>query len=306
MKIVEPNDLIPRMIGRYSTGHEGPLLLMFGGVHGNEPSGIKALQNVFKELENTKPDIAGTVVGIVGNRQALKQNSRFIDEDLNRVWTKENIAYPSATYEQKEMLAIIDVIEHLDREINYTKRYFMDCHTTSAPTLPFISVQEVNRNDAWAHRFPTYIIRGFSDIVNGCIDQYLSRQGITGFVFEAGQHESEASVENHEGMIWLAMQEACQLDLKKITNYPDCVDKFLKKNSPGQKTFEILYRHEIKEEDTFKMKPGFENFQKIRVGELLAHQNGKELRSRWDAYIHMPLYQEQGSDGFFIIKEVEG
>src|SRR5690606_19562215 len=291
--IAEPTDLIPRMIGRYSTGHKGPLLLIFGGIHGNEPSGIKALQRVFKELENTKPDITGTVVGIVGNRQALKQNERYIDEDLNRVWTKDNITRPSSSYEQKEMLAIIDVIEHLEREIQYTKRFFMDCHTTSAPTLPFVSVQEVNENDAWAHQFPTYIIRGFSDIVNGCIDQYLSRLGITGFVFEAGQHESKTSVENHEGMIWLAMQEACQLDLKELNNYPDCVDKFLKVNSRGQKTFEILYRHEIKEGDTFIMEPGFENFQKIRVGELLAHQNGKELRSRWDAHIHMPLYQKQ-------------
>lgn len=304
MKIVETNDLVPRMIGRYSSGHKGPLLLMFGGVHGNEPSGIKALQNVFKELENTKPDIAGTVVGIAGNRQALKQEVRFLDEDLNRVWTKENIENPSDTYEQKEMLAIINVIEHLESEINYTQRYFVDCHTTSASTLPFISVQDVNDNDKWAHRFPTYIIKGFSDIVSGCVDQYLSSLGITGFVFEAGQHESTTSVENHEGIIWLAMQEACQLNLKELTNYPDCVDKFLKKNSPGQKTYEIYYRHDVKDGDTFKMIPGFENFQKIKEGELLAHHNGKEVRSRWNASIHMPLYQKQGSDGFFIIKEV--
>lgn len=303
MEIVEPNDLIPRMVGRYSTGQKGPLFLIFGGIHGNEPSGIKALQNVFKELENTKPDIKGTVVGIIGNRQALKQNVRYIDEDLNRVWTKESLAKPSSTYEQKEMMAIIDVIQHLDREIDYTDRYFLDCHTTSAHTLPFISVQDIHKNNKWAHKFPVYIIKGFSDIVNGCIDQYLSGLRITGFVFEAGQHESKISVENHEGMIWLAMHEACQLDLKKITSYPDCVGKF-RKNSPGQKTFEILYRHEIKEEDAFKMEPGFENFQKIRIGDLIAHQNGEEFRSRWDAYIHMPLYQEQGSDGFFIIKEV--
>lgn len=305
MEIVEPNDLVPRIVGRYSTGQKGPLFLIFGGIHGNEPSGIKALQNVFKELENTKPDIKGTVVGIVGNRQALKQNVRYVHEDLNRVWKKENIANPSSTYEQKEMMAIIDVIQHLEREIDYTHSYFMDCHTTSAHTLPFISVQDIHENNKWAQKFPAYIIKGFSDIVNGCIDQYLSSLRMTGFVFEAGQHESKNSIENHEGMIWLAMHEACQLDLKEITSYPDCVDKFLK-NSLGHKTFEILYRHEIKEEDTFKMKPGFENFQKISVGDLLAQQNGEELKSRWDAYIHMPLYQKQGSDGFFIIKEVLG
>lgn len=295
---------IPRILGKYTSGLEGPLLFVTGGVHGNEPSGVQALQKVFAELEKTKPEIKGTIVGVSGNQKALNENKRYLDEDLNRTWTKENIeSGKKESHEQKEMWQIISVLEDFP-EKDFTKRYFLDCHTTSSPSLPYISVQEVHDNDAWAHRFPTYIVRGFSDMVYGCIDHYLSRTGLTGFVLEAGQHTDEKSVENHEGVIWLALKEACDLDLEKISTYPECVNRFAKKNAPDQKTFELVHRHGLEDGDEFKMQPGYENFQKIKKGEVLAIQNGKEVKSEWDARIFMPLYQAQGNDGFFVVQEV--
>ncbi|SFC83922.1 succinylglutamate desuccinylase [Zunongwangia mangrovi] len=296
---------IPRILGTYTSGKKGPLLFISGGIHGNEPSGVKALLKVFKELEQAKPEIKGTIVGVSGNKVALNQNKRYIDEDLNRAWTEENIQnHKTETHEQKEMWEIIEVLEQYP-EADFTKRYFLDCHTTSAASAPYISVQVKNDNDAWAHRFPTYIIRGFSDLVYGCIDHYLTRIGVTGFVFEAGQHTAKESVENHEGMIWLALKEACDLDLEEIPSYPKCVTRFSEKNAPNQKTFEIRHRHGLADEDSFKMQPGYENFQKIEKGELLAIQNDEEIESDWNARIFMPLYQAQGNDGFFVVEEAE-
>lgn len=292
-----------RIIGTYTSNNEGPLLFITAGVHGNEPSGVKALEKVFEQLNKAKPEIKGRVVGLMGNTSALEKGKRYRDEDLNRTWTEENLEKSPETSEQQEMKEIIEVLEGFP-ERDYTKRYFLDCHTTSSESLPYISVQNVHDNDAWAHRFPGYKVRGFSDIVYGAIDHYMSRTGLTGFVFEAGQHTDKKSVENHEGMIWLNIQEACDLDLKKIGCYPDCVEKFTRQNAPDNKTFEIIHRYEIQEGETFEMEPGFENFQKIEKGVLLATSNGEEIRSQWDAYIFMPLYQSQGNDGFFIIEAV--
>ncbi len=292
-----------RIIGDYSGDKKGPLLFVTAGVHGNEPSGVKALKKVFTELEKTKPQINGRIVGVMGNKAALDKGQRYIDEDLNRTWTEENVKNNDPeTQEQREMHEIIEILEKYSKD-DYTKRYFLDCHTTSSDSLPYISVQDVNDNDSWAHKFPTYIVRGFSDIVYGAIDHYMSRTGLTGFVFEAGQHTSHASVENHEGMIWLALKEANGLNVENVSCYPECVEHFTEKNAPSQKTFEIIYRHEIKKGDNFKMEPGFKNFQKIKKGQLLATSNGREIKSEWDAYIFMPLYQSQGNDGFFVIEE---
>lgn len=292
-----------RIIGKYSSNKNGALFFITAGVHGNEPSGVQALERVFEELEKTRPEIEGTIVGVAGNKTALARNERFIEEDLNRTWKEESIENGKKdTHEQREMHEIIEVLGKYP-EKNFSKRYFLDCHTTSSPSLPYISVQVVNDNDEWAQQFPTYIVRGFSDIVYGAIDHYLSRTGLTGFTFEAGQHTDKTSVENHEGMIWLGLEKACNLDLSKISCYPACVENFAKKNAPDQKTFEIIHRYGLEDNDEFEMQPGYKNFQKIEKGELLAIKNGEEVKSEWDAYIFMPLYQSQGNDGFFVIQE---
>ncbi len=295
---------IPRVLGTYTANKNGPLLFVSGGVHGNEPSGVKAIQNVMDVLKKETPQIRGTIVAVSGNQRALNDNVRYIDEDMNRAWTEENIKnHKTDSSEKEQMFEIIEVLEQYPLK-DFTKRYFLDCHTTSSATAPYISVQKVNDNDAWAHEFPPYIIRGFSDIVYGCIDHYLSRIGITGFVFEAGQHEDKNSEKNHEGMIWLALEKACGLNLENLQAYPEAVLHLLK-NKTGQKTFEILYRHGLENDDVFEMQPGFENFQPVKKGDLLAIQNGKEIKSKWDAFIFMPLYQKQGNDGFFIVEQVE-
>ena len=293
-----------RIIGKYTTNNEGPLLLVTAGVHGNEPSGVKALQNIFRELEKSRPAIKGTFLGLKGNQKALEKGQRFIDEDLNRTWKDKNLRKDPDSHEQKEMWEIIEILKDYSTE-KFPERYFVDCHTTSSDSLPYVSVQEVGKNDKFAHNFPVYIVRGFSDIVDGSIDKYFSKQGITGFTFEAGQHTAETSQQNHEAIIWLALKEALQLETEKVSCYPECVRVFDEKFKEGQKTFKIIYRHGLEDDTEFKMESGFKNFERISKDQLLAVQDGKEIRSEWDARIFMPLYQSQGNDGFFVIQEAE-
>ena len=292
-----------RIIDRYTSGNAGPLVFITAAVHGNEPSGVQALEEVFTQLQAAKPKIKGTLVGLRGNLNALANDRRFIDEDLNRTWTKEKIE--KTFHETREETEMMEIIEILDNELDNhegKEAFFLDCHTTSSQSVPYISVQVKGENDPWAHKFPTYIVRGFSDMVNGSIDHYFTDRGLTGFTFEAGQHDHPDSQRHHESMIWLILKNACDLDLTEIATYPDCV-KSLEQDGPDQKTFEIIHRHEIQPNDDFKMIPGFENFQKISKGELLAHNNGEEVKSIWNARIFMPLYQGQGNDGFFVIEE---
>lgn len=294
---------IKRIIGKYVGNKKGALLVVTAGVHGNEPSGVQALQRVFYELNRTKPSISGGIIGIAGNVAALKKNVRYIDEDLNRTWTKENLAKKNdLNHEEIEMNEIITVLEKYNTD-EFTQLYFVDCHSTSSESLPYISVQDVGENNQWAHRFPVFIVKGFSDIVNGSIDKYFSNQGMTGFTFEAGQHRDKNTSKHHEALIWHALEKANKLDLNKIECYPECVDVF-ENNDIVRKTFEIIYRHGLTEKDEFKMKPGFDNFQKIIEGQILAQQNGMNIRGKWNARIFMPLYQPQGNDGFFVVKEV--
>lgn len=295
---------VERIIGSYSSKINGPLLFVTAGIHGNEPSGVIALQEIFTELHRSKPQINGTIVGVCGNQLALSKDQRYIDRDLNRTWTKSNLSTDAVfPHELKEMRAIISVLKHHQKN-NHEKQYFLDCHTTSSASVPYISVQDVNDNFTWAKHFPTPMVIGFSDIITGDIDHYLSDIGLTGFVFEAGQHTSQDAVVNHKAIIWLALKEACGLHFEQLSKFPESVTTMVNQHRSKQKTFKILYRHELKKSDSFEMQPGFENFSKIKKGQLLAMENGAEIRSSWDAYIFMPLYQPLGDDGFFIIDTV--
>jgi succinylglutamate desuccinylase len=52
------------------------------------------------------------------------------------------------------------------------------------------------------------------------------------------------------------------------------------------------------------MKPGFDSFQFIEKGELLAEDKSGAITAPIDGRIFMPLYQIAGDDGFFIVEEV--
>ncbi len=62
--------------------------------------------------------------------------------------------------------------------------------------------------------------------------------------------------------------------------------------------------HRIRAGDAFQMLPNFKNFQAVRKGQALARDIHGWILAPEDGLILMPLYQKQGSDGFFLVKEV--
>ena len=90
-KALEQSIQVGREIGRYGDGKEGPTIVVFAGIHGNEPSGVQALEHVFKTLNKKSIAVKGSVYGILGNIPAILQKQRFVQKDLNRLWLKEEI-----------------------------------------------------------------------------------------------------------------------------------------------------------------------------------------------------------------------
>jgi hypothetical protein len=79
----------------------------------------------------------------------------------------------------------------------------------------------------------------------------------------------------------------------------------LEKAKGGAGIVEVRWREAVAPEiDGFAMNPGFENFQPVRRGQVLARNNKGEIRAPENGLILMPLYQKLGEDGFFIGREV--
>ena len=67
----------------------------------------------------------------------------------------------------------------------------------------------------------------------------------------------------------------------------------------------MITTHSITPEDDFRMVPDYKNFQEVKSGEILAYDRHGPIKAVDDGMILMPLYQEQGEDGFFLIRAME-
>ncbi|MBT0813083.1 succinylglutamate desuccinylase/aspartoacylase family protein [Litoribacter ruber] len=296
-----------RILGKYpSSPIKGPTLLVSAGVHGNEPSGVLALKRVFKKLEQEKPQFKGQIIGVSGNLEALKNQVRLVDRDLNRVCTPDNaskieMVEELSFHEAKEFKELLKVIQEIEENPNSTRLFFMDLHTTSSPTVPYISVNKGEESYGFAMKFPLPVAKGIEKYIPGHFDHYLTLLGHVGFTVEAGQHEAPESVDYHEAMVIVGLVNSGLVEKSDIRDYDHYYNR-LKETFGGEEGYKVVYRHHIDEGDLFKMEPGYSNFKEVKKGELLAHSNNEQVFAPMDGRIFLPLYQSQGSDGFFIVQ----
>ncbi len=296
------------LIGEFNGDRDGPTLMVFGSVHGNEIAGEKALRQVAERLRIGDIRINGRAYLFVGNRRAVERGVRFIDSDLNRHWTAENIALnkegatkgspvSSEDHEQADLLA--DILPILDTARNEV--YAVDLHSTSAEGVPFATVGDTLRNRSFAQKFPVTILLGIEEQLEGTLLEYLNNQGAVTLGYEGGQHFAESTVRTHEALSWRALVNAGVVeDNAELRIY----DEHLKNVTGRGRIVEVRYRHVLTDESGFEMLPGFRNFDAVRKYEHLADDAKGSVLATEGGLILMPLYQKLGEDGFFIGREV--
>lgn len=297
---------LSRVLARLDAPHSERLVIFSVGIHGNERDALFAAKSVVKKIQVSRLRLQGSLLVLAGNLPALEAHRRFIDEDLNRLWKpgiEETFRHNDSdtSVERKQALELYNIIEA--ESSRYKKKYFVDFHTSSSDTIPFISVPDEKGCYELTQQFPVHAVLGFSETTQGALDDFLRNREFTGFTFEAGRNDMLSSVENHEALMWLFL---CKTGLLEADGFgeEDNYRRVLAKYIPeGRKLFRIRYRHELRENHDFHMEPGFINFQPIHKGQIVAMEKNVPVRAPLDGYIFMPLYQEQGDEGFFIVQE---
>lgn len=310
-----------RIIGERSGSVHGPLLVVLTQIHGNEPAGFYAMSDVFNKIDEEylkKPhfDFRGKLLGLVGNLSAAQKSVRFIDTDLNRLWTKENVIRISSTaksdltiIEEIELKEILEVINYQIELYKPEKVVILDLHTTTAFGGIFvIPTKELKSRDiGLAIQAP--VLHGFLDDLKGTVLHHFTQENfsdieLTSICFESGQHNSSDSIGH-------AVSAIIQCFMSIGGFYPDDVEtkheQLLTQDADKlPKEALLIYSHKIQDGDNFSMRRDkiYGNFDKVTEGELLATDRYGEIRAKCDGLILMPLYQKQGNDGFFIIKDV--
>ena len=304
-KALEKPTTVNRIINKLEGKNKGITVVIFAGIHGNENSGIFAIQEVFKTIE--KLELNGTVYGVSGNLKALELNKRFIDEDLNRIWTFENlerlIRKKVLNIEEKEQSELFDLLNEIT-SLNPGPFYFIDLHTTSSKTEPFITISDALINRRFSKLFPVPIVLGIEEYLDGPLLTYINQLGYVSIGFESGQHDELSSIKNHESFIYLLLVYTRILKQEDLAEFNYHYDKLKKASKNNTDIFEVVHMHKIKKNDVFRMQNGFKSFEPIQKGVFLATSNGNKIKADKKGILFMPLYQDKGDDGFFIIRRV--
>jgi succinylglutamate desuccinylase len=281
-----------------------------GSLHGNEPAGFLALTRAFHTVTKRRPPLRGEVVALTGNRAALLAGQRFVDRDLNRIWLPETIdALKTARIgpsDAVELAEIVEILTALD-DITAGARgpvYVLDLHTTSGDSPPFATISDTLYNRAFALRFGVPIILGLEEHLDGTFLAYVDRLGHGTIGFEGGRHDDPAAVDHLEACAWVALAASGVLAIPDAVPEVAAAERLLRGVSRGvPRVLEVRYRHSVTPEDAFDMDSGFASFQPVVQGQLVGRDRAGDVVSPQRGRLLMPLYQTQGDDGFFVMRE---
>ena len=329
-------------LGRLRGGSAGPTLIVVGGIHGNEPAGVDAFRRVLAELDPAA--LTGELVGFRGNPAALVAGRRYLVRDLNRQWMPALIASARAAADparaaadparaaadparaaadparaaadparaaadparatvdpDPEATALMALADALERVLERARGpvFALDLHTTSAEGIPFAIAGTRADDRRFAAAFPLPIIVGLQESLGGTLTEYLAARRCVALAVEGGQHAGPASIAHHEAVIRIGLAAAGITSPSRLDAARDLLAR-ARGDLPRQ--IEVAVRHPVG--PGFRMVPGFANIQRAATGTLLAHDAGGEIRAPFDGVVLMPLYQAQGTDGFFYGREV--
>jgi succinylglutamate desuccinylase len=182
-----------RIVGKITSEGAGPTVIVMAAIHGNEPAGLRAAERVLERLQAAQPAVRGTLAVLAGNLVALRENTRFVDKDLNRIWTAQQFAYmrvlsdDDGVVEDDQQRELLNALCGLMAEVR-GEVFFLDLHTSSADGPPFVTVGDTLRNRRLARCFALPLILGLEEQVDGALLEHMNNIGVVTMGVEGGRH----------------------------------------------------------------------------------------------------------------------
>ena len=158
-------------------GEGDPDLAVIGGIHGDEPCGVRAIERLLE----VQPRVEKPVKLVVANEKALARGVRYVDVDLNRAF---DATTPSHAHER-------DLAERLTEEIEGTTA--LSIHSTQSFDDPFAITAGV---EPFVEEIvPHLSVEALVD-AEPAVDGRLFETAADIVEVEAGYQGSEAAAEN--------------------------------------------------------------------------------------------------------------
>jgi succinylglutamate desuccinylase len=259
----------------------GPTVVILGGVHGNETCGVEAL----KALQNITID-SGTLILIYGNPQAIEQNVRYVEQNLNRMFCDDErlTSELKRSYEYQRSREILPYLHAAD--------YSLDLHASFTPdSEPFI-ICESNSLALVQYLPQDRVCYGFTRLEPGGTDGYMNELGKVGICIECGYLANPKSTQS-------AIRSA-QLFLQALGMLP-AVNLVINKKQFYVEAYELYYT----KTDSFRLTRSFQDFEVIKANEIIGFDGNEAIISRADQMILFARERSVvGAEAFLLVKKL--
>lgn len=259
--------------------------LITAGIHGDEVGTLPAFINFAKNLNVSD----GCVVLALGNVDALKQNKRYLDEDMNRLFSELD----RNTLERQRAGDVKQLIDMAD--------YHLDLHQTIEPTKhAFYLLRPHIRAEAFASCLGVTDMAILTDTKKGIQDGYMTSgayaysKGLLSVTFEASVKGYSEIANKRTEMVLNNFMHLYNNELKSDHYLEGLSLKPLKKIS--MQSSEPYYSQKS------YLLPGFENLQFVKKATKLGVHPDKpkdqqDFFAPTDGYILFPKYPERNEQG---------
>ncbi|MBI4836751.1 MAG: succinylglutamate desuccinylase/aspartoacylase family protein [Candidatus Abawacabacteria bacterium] len=257
----------------------GPKVVILGGVHGNETCGVKVLD----QLQNLTIN-KGQLTLMYGNPMAIKQNVRFVEQNLNRMFVPDQDLSITMrqSYEYQRSREILPYLQAAD--------YLLDIHASFTPgSLPFIICE--SNGALIAQHFP-HLMRcyGFAVIEPGGTDGFMNNNGKVGLCVECGYL---ADVATNEIGYETARSFLAALGL---------IDRKLTVNSL-QQVWDAYYLYHTKT-NSFRLTKEFTDFEDVKPGQTIGYDGNEAVNAFQNEKVLFARNRDKiGDEAFILVKK---
>ena len=301
-----PSGREERVIAHLRGPRAGPLVVVVGGIHGNETAGVRAAERIAARLEPFEDELAGEVLLVRANLQALRAGVRFRVIDMNRCWNDERVSRvrvgDARCVEEREMQGLLGAIDPWvvgERDV-----VIVDLHSTSAGGAPFLVLSDAPACQDLVSDLPLPQVLGLDRVVDGALASWCCRRGHSAVVCEGGEHGDPDAVAHHEALVLAILGRRGVLPDGLAADADQACEQIARRCEGLPRRMRVVHRQHRTDGDGFRMARRFDQFHRVRKGELLARNDEGELRAPQDGILMLPSYQEQGDDGYYLGVEV--
>ncbi len=220
----------------------GKTVAIFGGMHGNETVGARAVYHLVSSLQ----PLRGTVYLVYANPPAIDKGVRLINANLNRLFDR---SLSGDTYEYQRAKELMDLLDTCDA--------LLDIHSYNSEMGDQFLITEDNGLELAAKLDFPLVATGFSAMGSGS-DSYMSNNGKVGLTAECG------TTNRADYFFPLAVKTALQF-LQHFGNI-DEVEPFSAVAQRRVKAERMIK----KMTDSFKFSREYKDFERLADGEIFA------------------------------------